>query len=194
MHFLRFLFVLPAICAIPIESEASVGIVPDLGISSISDVNIENVGTILDLMIKSGGSVKNVIHKFSNLSNLEMVETLVEESEDIITRLQQGVSEINEKHRSYAGEALKDMIFIKLQLKTSRISLNDLAQRTLFAVADLKAFSEAFFADDTEAISETSNVVDLRNAEKMDYVKEQMAVMVNLINDTNTKINEVGFQ
>merc|ERR1712013_418788 len=37
----------------------------------------------------------------------------------------------------------------------------------------------------------TSNVVDLRNAEKMDYVKEQMAVMVNLINDTNTKINEV---
>ena len=170
------------------------GIVPDLGISSISDVNIENVGTILDLMIKSGGSVKNVIDKFSNLSNLEMVETLVEESEDIITRLQQGVSEINEKHRSYAGEALKDMIFIKLQLKTSRISLNDLAQRTMFAVADLKAFSEAFFADDTEAISETSNVVDLRNAEKIDYVKEQMAVMVNLINDTNTKINEVGFQ
>ena len=170
------------------------GIVPDLGISSISDVNIENVGTILDLMIKSGGSVKNVIDKFSNLSNLEMVETLVEESEDIITRLQQGVSEINEKHRSYAGEALKDMIFIKLQLKTSRISLNDLAQRTLFAVADLKAFSEAFFADDTEAISETSNVVDLRNAEKMDYVKEQMAVMVILINDTNPKINEVGFQ
>jgi len=168
-----------------------VGIVPDLGISSISDVNIENVGTILDLMIKSGGSVKNVIDKFSNLSNLEMVETLVEESEDIITRLQQGVSEINEKHRSYAGEALKDMIFIKLQLKTSRISLNDLAQRTLFAVADLKAFSEAFFADDREAISETSNVVDLRNAEKIDYVKEQMAVMVNLINDTNTKINEV---
>merc|ERR1712038_1674851 len=90
-------------------------------------------------MIKSGGSVKNVINKFSNLSNLEMVETLVEESEDIITRLQQGVSEINEKHRSYAGEALKDMIFIKLQLKTSRISLNDLAQRTMFAVADLKA-------------------------------------------------------
>ena len=170
------------------------GIVPDLGISSISDVNIENVGTILDLMIKSGGSVKNVIDKFSNLSNLEMVETLVEESEDIITRLQQGVSEINVKHRSYAGEALKDMIFIKLQLKTSRLSLNDLAQRTLFAVADLKAFSEAFFADDTEAISETSNVVDLQNAEKMDYVKEQMAVMVNLINDTNTKINEVGFQ
>merc|ERR1712013_824446 len=37
----------------------------------------------------------------------------------------------------------------------------------------------------------TSNVVDLRNAEKMDYVKEQMAVMVNLINGTNTKINEV---
>ena len=191
MRFLRFVFVLPAICAIPIESEASVGIVPDLG---ISDVNIENVGTILDLMIKSGGSVKNVIDKFSNLSNLEMVETLVEESEDIITRLQQGVSEINEKHRSYAGEALKDMIFIKLQLKTSRISLNDLAQRTMFAVADLKTFSEAFFADDTEAISETSNVVDLRNAKKMDYVKEQMAVMVNLINDTNTKINEVGFQ
>merc|ERR1712209_144728 len=124
----------------------------------------------------------------------EMVETLVKESEDIITRLQQGVSEINEKHRSYAGEALKDMIFIKLQLKTSRISLNDLAQRTLFAVADLKAFPEAFFADDREAISETSNVVDMRNAEKIDYVKEQMAVMVNLINDTNTKINEVGFQ
>merc|ERR1712223_1672508 len=142
-------------------------------------------------MIKSGGSVKNVIDKFSNLSNLELVETLVEESEDIITRLQQGVSAINEKHRSYAGEALKDMIFIKLQLKTSRISLNDLAQRALFAVADLKAFSEAFFAEDTEAISETSNVVDLRNAEKMDYVKEQMVVMVNLINDTNTKINEV---
>merc|ERR1719346_417599 len=119
-------------------------------------------------MIKSGGSVKNVIDKFSNLSNLEMVETLVEESEDIITRLQQGVSEINEKHRSYAGEALKDMIFIKLQLKTSRISLNDLAQRTVFAVADLKAFSEAFFADDTEDLA---NVVDLRNADKMEYVK-----------------------
>ena len=55
-------------------------------------------------------------------------------------------------------------------------------------------FFVAFFADDREAISEMSNVVDLRNAEKMDYVKEQMAVMVNLINDTNTKINEVGFQ
>ena len=108
--------------------------------------------------------------------------------------MQQGVSEINEKHRSYAGEALKDMIFTKLQLKTSRISLNDLAQRTMFAVADLKTFSEAFFADDTEAISETSNVVDLRNAEKIDYVKEQMAVMVDLINDTNTKIIEMGFQ
>merc|ERR1712038_1085169 len=184
--------VIPTIFAFPSDSEGVEGLlVPDLGISGINDVNIENVGTILDLMIKSGGSVKNVIDKFSNLSNLEMVEQLVEESEDIITRLQQGVSEINEKHRSYAGEALKDMIFIKLQLKTSRISLNDLAQRTMFAVADLKAFSEAFFADDTEAISETSNVVDLRNAEKMDYVKEQMVVMVNLINDTNTKINEV---
>merc|ERR1712061_305764 len=184
--------VIPTIFAFPSDSEGVEGLlVPDLGISGIHDINVENVGTILDLMIKSGGSVKNVIDKFSNLSNLEMVEELVEESEDIITRLQQGVSEINEKHRSYAGEALKDMIFIKLQLKTSRVSLNDLAQRTMFAVTDFTAFSEAFFADDTEAISEISNVVDLRNAEKMDYVKEQMAVMVNLINDTNTKINEV---
>merc|ERR1711936_438337 len=86
---------------------------------------------------------------------------------------------------------LKDMIYIKLQLKTSRISLNDLAQRTVFAVDDLKAFSEAFFADDTEAISKTSNVVDVRNADKIEYVKEQMTVMVNLIKDTNTKITEV---
>merc|ERR1719422_746972 len=140
-------------------------------------------------MIKSGGSVKNVIDKFSNLSNLELVETLVKESEEIITRLQQGVSEINEKHRSFAGEALKDMIYIKLQLKTARISLNDLAQRTVFAVADLKAFSEAFFADDTEEISDLANVVDLRNADKMEYVKEQMTVMMNLIKDTKT--NEV---
>jgi len=184
--------VIPTIFAFPSDSEGVEGLlVPDLGISGINDVNIENVGTILDLMIKSGGSVKNVIDKFSNLSNLEMVEQLVEESEDIITRLQQGVSEINEKHRSYAGEALKDMIYIKLQLKTSRISLNDLAQRTVFAVDDLKAFSEAFFADDTEAISKTSNVVDVRNADKIEYVKEQMTVMVNLIKDTNTKITEV---
>ena len=184
--------VIPTIFAFPSDSEGVEGLlVPDLGISGINDVNIENVGTILDLMIKSGGSVKNVIDKFSNLSNLELVEQLVEESEDIITRLQQGVSEINEKHRSYAGEALKDMIYIKLQLKTSRISLNDLAQRTVFAVDDLKAFSEAFFADDTEAISKTSNVVDVRNADKIEYVKEQMTVMVNLIKDTNTKITEV---
>merc|ERR1712061_591311 len=184
--------VIPTIFAFPSDSEGVEGLlVPDLGISGINDVNIENVGTILDLMIKSGGSVKNVIDKFSNLSNLEMVEQLVEESEDIITRLQQGVSEINEKHRSYAGEALKDMIYIKLQLKTSRISLNDLAQRTVFAVDDLKAFSEAFFADDTEAISKTSNVVDVRNADKIEYVKEQMTVMVNLVKDTNTKITEV---
>jgi len=183
---------LPSIFAFPLESDpSSNGLVPDLGISSINDVNIENVGTILDLMIKSGGSVKNVIDKFSNLSNLEIVEELVNESEEIITRLQQGVSEINEKHRSFAGEALKDMIYIKLQLKTARISLNDLAQRTVFAVADLKAFSEAFFADDTEEISDLANVVDLRNADKMEYVKEQMTVMMNLIKDTNTKINEV---
>merc|ERR1712130_1061711 len=93
--------------------------------------------------------------------------------------------------RSFAGQALKDMIYIKLQLKTSRISLNDLAQRTVFAVADLKAFSESFFADDTEEISDLANVVDLRNAEKMEYVKEQMTVMMNPIKDTNTKINEV---
>jgi len=130
------------------------------------------------------------------LSNLEIVEELVKESEEIITRLQQGVSEINEKHRSFAGEALKDMIYIKLQLKTSRISLNDLAQRTVFAVADLKAFSEAFFADDTEEIADFANVVDLRNADernadKIEYVKEQMTVMMNLIKDTNTKITEV---
>ena len=184
--------VIPTIFAFPSDSEGVEGLlVPDLGMSGINDVNIENVGTILDLMIKSGGSVKNVIDKFSNLSNLELVEDLVEESEDIITRLQQGVSEINEKHRSYAGEALKDMIYIKLQLKTSRISLNDLAQRTVFAVDDLKAFSEAFFADDTEAISKTSNVVDVRNADKIEYVKEQMTVMVNLVKDTNTKITEV---
>jgi hypothetical protein len=174
-----------------LDSEGSNGLVSDLGISSIDDVNIENVGTILDLMIKSGGSVKNVIDKFSNLSNLEIVKELVEESEEIITRLQQGVSEVNEKHRSFAGEALKDMIYIKIQLRTSRISLNDLAQRTVFAVADLKAFSEAFFADDTEEISDLANVVDLRNADKIEYVKEQMIVMMNLIKDTNVKINEV---
>jgi len=186
------LLLIPTMLAFPLDSEGSEGqLVPDLGISSINDVNIENVGTILDLMIKSGGSVKNVIDKFSNLSNLEIVEELVEESEEIITRLQQGVSEINEKHRSFAGEALKNMIYIKLQLKTSRISLNDIAQRTVYAVADLKAFSEAFFADDTEEISDLANVVDLRNADKIEYVKEQMTVMMNLIKDTNTKITEV---
>jgi hypothetical protein len=190
------LFLIPTILAFPLDSDGSNGLVSDLGISSINDVNIENIGTILDLMIKSGGSVKNVIDKFSNLSNLEVVEELVKESEEIITRLQQGVSEINEKHRSFAGEALKDMIYIKLQLKTSRISLNDLAQRTVFAVADLKAFSEAFFADDTEEIADFANVVDLRNADernadKIEYVKEQMTVMMNLIKDTNSKINEV---
>ena len=191
------LFLIPTILAFPLDSDlGSNGLVSDLGISSINDVNIENIGTILDLMIKSGGTVKNVIDKFSNLSNLEIVEELVKESEEIITRLQQGVSEINEKHRSFAGEALKDMIYIKLQLKTSRISLNDLAQRTVFAVADLKAFSEAFFADDTEEIADFANVVDLRNADernadKIEYVKEQMTVMMNLIKDTNSKINEV---
>ena len=190
------LFLIPTILAFPLDSDGSNSLVSDLGISSINDVNIENIGTILDLMIKSGGTVKNVIDKFSNLSNLEIVEELVKESEEIITRLQQGVSEINEKHRSFAGEALKDMIYIKLQLKTSRISLNDLAQRTVFAVADLKAFSEAFFADDTEEIADFANVVDLRNADernadKIEYVKEQMTVMMNLIKDTNSKINEV---
>jgi hypothetical protein len=190
------LFLIPTILAFPLDSDGSNGLVSDLGISGINDVNIENIGTILDLMIKSGGTVKNVIDKFSNLSNLEIVEELVKESEEIITRLQQGVSEINEKHRSFAGEALKDMIYIKLQLKTSRISLNDLAQRTVFAVADLKAFSEAFFADDTEEIADFANVVDLRNADernadKIEYVKEQMTVMMNLIKDTNSKINEV---
>jgi len=190
------LFLIPTILAFPLDSDGSNGLVSDLGISSINDVNIENIGTILDLMIKSGGTVKNVIDKFSNLSNLEIVEELVKESEEIITRLQQGVSEINEKHRSFAGEALKDMIYIKLQLKTSRISLNDLAQRTVFAVADLKAFSEAFFADDTEEIADFANVVDLRNADernadKIEYVKEQMTVMMNLIKDTNSKITEV---
>merc|ERR1712110_1398151 len=184
--------VIPTIFAFPSDSEGVEGLlVPDLGMSGIDDVNIENIGTILDLMIKSGGTVKNVIDKFSNLSNLEIVEELVKESEEIITRLQQGVSEINEKHRSFAGEALKDMIYIKLQLKTSRISLNDLAQRTVFAVDDLKAFSEAFFADDTEEISDLANVVDVRNADKIEYVKEQMTVMVNLVKDTNTKITEV---
>merc|ERR1712130_975629 len=172
------LLLIPTMLAFPLYSEGSEGqLVPDLGISSINDVNIENVGTILDLMIKSGGSVKNVIDKFSNLSNLEIVEELVNESEEIITRLQQGVSEINEKHRSFAGQALKDMIYIKLQLKTSRISLNDLAQRTVFAVANMRANLETLKKDGELAISDVQELMATQDeVEEYLYNEEQTLV------------------
>ena len=44
------LFLIPTILAFPLDSDlGSNGLVSDLGISSINDVNIENIGTILDL-------------------------------------------------------------------------------------------------------------------------------------------------
>jgi hypothetical protein len=165
--------------------------VSDLTLGSPGDITIDNVGTILNMLIQSGGTIRNVLDKFSDANNLSIVQELVEESQDIIQRLQQGVSEINDKHKTFAGEALKDLIFIKLQLKNARLELNDLARRTVLAVGDLKAFSEAFFADDTDELAQTVNVVDLRSSDKMEYVREQMDVMKNLINDTNTKVGEV---
>lgn len=172
--------------AFPLEAPAL-----GLGVTNLDEVTINNVGSILEMLIKSGGSVKNVIDKFSNVSDLAEVEKIVEESQEIIERLQQGVSAINEDHKTFAGEALKDMIYIRLQLKTSRLSLNDLAKRTVYAVGDLKAFSEAFFAGDTDEVSELANAVQPDNSEKLEYVKEQMTVMVDLIKDTNTKVDEV---
>ena len=165
----------------------------DIALSAISGASIDNIDQVLDTLIQSGGKVKDVIVK---LSNNEIVQELVEEVEEIILRLQQGVSKINQQHKTYAGEALKDMLHIKVLLKTSRLSLNELAKRTVLAVQDLKAFSEALFTNSSEEIYGIGGIVDLRTEqvsvdEKMEYVKEQITIMKNLIRDTKTKVEEV---
>ena len=183
------LAVLSLSSALPVEDGDLKSVMASFG--DIETININNIETVLNMLIKSGESVRNVILKFSDISNKDVLDDLMTEAEVIIKRMQVGVSEINQQHKTYAGEALKEMIIIKMQLKNSRTSLNDLAKRTVYAVADLRAFSEAVFEDDTDEIENLANVVDLRTSEKMEYVKEQLTVMKNLIKDTNTKVDEV---
>jgi len=155
--------------AVPLPQEqALLGAQIDISnLENIGDITFDNIGSVLDILIKSGGTVQNVISQFQNINNNGIVKELVEEAKDIIERLKQGISEINEQHKTYAGEALKEMVFIKIQLKASRLSLNDLAKRTVFAVEDLKAFSKAFFDKNDEQVEEIVNSVDLRSGERI---------------------------
>jgi len=189
---------IPLAYSFPLAEEGS-GEIIEIQDIEINGASLENIGGILDILISSGDSVKNVIDKFNDATQAKAVQELVDEAEEIIVRLQQGVGEINEKHRTFAGEALKEMLHIKVLLKNSRLSLNELAKRTVFAVDDLKAFSEAIFANDNNEDYETNDLLDLRSSmpssqdyvEKMEYVKEQMTVMKNLIADTKAKVDEV---
>lgn len=61
----------------------------------------------------------------------------------------------------------------------------------MYAVEDLKAFSEAVFDNNEDKEEEIVNAIDLHSCEKMEYVKEQITVMKDLIEDTKNKIDEV---
>jgi len=61
----------------------------------------------------------------------------------------------------------------------------------VYAVEDLKAFSEAVFDNNEDKEEEIVNAIDLHSCEKMEYVKEQITVMKDLIEDTKNKIDEV---
>ena len=103
----------------------------------------------------------------------------------MIITLTQGILEVGEQQKTFAGEALKDMISIKYMLISSRNGLNGLALRTVLTVDNLKAVSEAFFAANDADVAMTM-------ADKMEYITEMMTDMTNLIQNTNKHIKEAN--
>jgi len=157
----------------------------------ISNLEISNVVGVIDVLIKGGGTVQNVLQKFNEIINSEDVKKLVKEAEDNVLKIIQGISHLNEQYKKYTGEALEEITSVKIKLKESRRSLNSLASSTKNAVQDLKTLSKAVFDNNEDKEEEFVNAIDLGSSEKMEYVQEQITVMKDLIEDTKKKIEEV---
>ena len=150
--------------------------------SSVSSITTDSIQGILEILIQSGENVRSAINKFNKTTPLQ---ALVLESEQMIITLTQGILEVGEQQKTFAGEALKDMISIKYMLIASRNGLNGLALRTVLTVDNLKAISEAFFAANDADVAMTM-------ADKMEYITEMMTDMTNLIQNTNKQIKEAN--
>jgi len=105
--------------AVPLpEEEALIGAEKDISnLEIIIDDDLDKLVGVIDVLIKSGGTVHNVLQKFNDITNSEDVKKLVEEAKDNILKLTQGISHINEQHKTFAGEALKEIIFVKINSK-----------------------------------------------------------------------------
>ena len=152
---LTVLLNIQAIFASPVDFEGSQGLVPnfneineisseiseilDSSIRSVVDVDMDSIGKVVNVLTKSGDSVKNVIDM---LNRTIPTEAIVLDTEKVIITLTEGITEISDKHKTYAGEALRDMIWIKHNLRTSRLGLEDLAHRTISTVDELAEYSE----------------------------------------------------
>ena len=119
--------------------------------------------------------MKNVIDM---LNRTIPTEAIVLDTEKVIITLTEGITEISDKHKTYAGEALRDMIWIKHNLRTSRLGLEDLAHRTISTVDELTEYSEYLFADDAD------------DNTKMEIIYEKVRLMKDLIEDTNAHIKK----
>ena len=111
--------------------------------------------------------MKNVIDM---LNRTIPTEAIVLDTEKVIITLTEA--------QDLCWRSPRDMIWIKHNLRTSRLGLEDLAHRTISTVDELTEYSEYLFADDAD------------DNTKMETIYEKVRLMKDLIEDTNAHIKK----
>lgn len=133
--------------------------------------NLPNISGVADSILKGGEELLNVVEELQDKTKKIYVEQ-IRKTERILLQLQQGIDKLDEKHKTFAAEAMGLVFDVKTTLRITRTDLNGIARRLVSGMDELKALAQAIFSGEVTDEDEINTILNWNVVAASNMIKE----------------------
>jgi len=136
-----------------------------------SPVNLPNITGVADSILRGGEQLLNVVEDLREKTK-KIYVSQIKKTERILLQLQQGIDKLDEKHKTFAAEAMGLVFDVKTTLRITRTELNGVARRIISGMEELKALAQAIFSGEVTDVDEINKILNWNVVAARNMIKE----------------------
>jgi exonuclease VII small subunit len=136
-----------------------------------TNLNLSNISGVADSILKGGGELLTVVEGLHEKTKKLYAEQ-IKKTERILLQLQQGIDKLDEKHKTFAAEAMALVLDVKTTLRITRTDLNGIARRIISGMEELKVLAQAIFSEEVTDEDEINKILNWNVVAAKNMIKE----------------------
>ena len=124
-----------------------------------TNLNLSNISGVAESILNGGGELITVVEGLHEKTK-EMYAEQIKKTEFYLIQLQQGIDKLDEKHKTFAAEAMALVLDVKTTLRFTRTDLNGIARRIISGMEELKVLAQAIFSEEVTDEDEINMILN----------------------------------